>query len=52
VIEKPRRRGFWIFALGFVVGVVALFGPGAIREPCGISDPAIRGYDNRTRRNS
>jgi hypothetical protein len=26
VIEKPRRRGFWIFALGFVVGVVALFG--------------------------
>jgi hypothetical protein len=26
VIEKPRRSGFWIFALGFVVGVVALFG--------------------------
>ena len=26
VIEKPRRGGFWIFALGFVVGVVALFG--------------------------
>jgi hypothetical protein len=25
-IEKPRRGGFWIFALGFVVGVVALFG--------------------------
>ena len=26
-IEKPRRRsGFWIFALGFVVGVAALFG--------------------------
>jgi hypothetical protein len=24
--EKPRRSGFWIFALGFVVGVVALFG--------------------------
>jgi hypothetical protein len=26
VVEKPRRRGFWIFALGFVVGVAALFG--------------------------
>jgi hypothetical protein len=26
VIEKPRRSGFWTFALGFVVGVVALFG--------------------------
>src|SRR3954452_17464942 len=26
MIEKPRRSGFWIFALGFVVGVVALFG--------------------------
>lgn len=25
-IEKPRRGGFWIFALGFVVGAVALFG--------------------------
>src|SRR6266446_2723430 len=25
VIEKPRRHGFWIFALGFVVGAVALF---------------------------
>src|SRR5258708_29330970 len=25
VIEKPRRSGFWTFALGFVVGVVALF---------------------------
>src|ERR1700726_3339346 len=25
-IEKPRRGGFWIFALGFVVGVLALFG--------------------------
>src|SRR3979490_68550 len=24
--EKPRRSGFWTFALGFVVGVVALFG--------------------------
>ena len=24
--EKPRRSGFWIFALGFVVGAVALFG--------------------------
>ncbi len=26
MIEKPRRSGFWVFALGFVVGVVALFG--------------------------
>src|SRR6267154_815627 len=26
MIEKPRRSRFWIFALGFVVGVVALFG--------------------------
>jgi hypothetical protein len=26
VIERPRRSGFWVFALGFVVGVVALFG--------------------------
>src|SRR5258707_8946068 len=26
VMEKPRRSGFWIFALGFVVGVAALFG--------------------------
>jgi hypothetical protein len=26
VIEKSRRSGFWTFALGFVVGVVALFG--------------------------
>jgi hypothetical protein len=25
VIDKPRRHGFWIFALGFVVGAVALF---------------------------
>ena len=24
-IEKPRRHGFWIFALGFVVGAAALF---------------------------
>lgn len=24
--EKPRRSGFWTFALGFVVGVIALFG--------------------------
>jgi hypothetical protein len=24
--EKPRRSGFWVFALGFVVGAVALFG--------------------------
>jgi hypothetical protein len=26
VIEKPRRGGFWIFVLGFVVGALALFG--------------------------
>jgi hypothetical protein len=26
VIEKPRRGGFWIFALGFVLGALALFG--------------------------
>jgi hypothetical protein len=26
VIEKRRRGGFWIFALGFVVGAIALFG--------------------------
>jgi hypothetical protein len=26
VIEQPRRGGFWIFALGFVVGALALFG--------------------------
>src|ERR1700724_801762 len=26
VVEKPRPSGFWIFALGFVVGVIALFG--------------------------
>ena len=25
-IEKPRRGGVWIFALGFVVGALALFG--------------------------
>jgi hypothetical protein len=25
-IEKPRRSGFWTFALGFIVGAVALFG--------------------------
>src|SRR3981189_3405347 len=25
VIEKRRRGGFWIFALGFVVGAIALF---------------------------
>jgi hypothetical protein len=25
VTEKPRRHGFWIFALGFVLGAVALF---------------------------
>jgi hypothetical protein len=26
VTEKPRRSAFWIFALGFVIGGVALFG--------------------------
>jgi len=26
VIKKPRLSGFWIFALGFVVGAIALFG--------------------------
>src|SRR3982075_2367250 len=26
VIEKPRRHGFWIFALGFIIGALALFG--------------------------
>jgi hypothetical protein len=26
VIEKPRRSGFWMFALGFILGVAALFG--------------------------
>jgi hypothetical protein len=25
VVEKPRRRGFWLFALGFVLGALALF---------------------------
>ncbi|MDB5608215.1 MAG: hypothetical protein JWP25_5115 [Bradyrhizobium sp.] len=25
-IEKPRRSGFWTFALGFIVGALALFG--------------------------
>ena len=24
--KKPRRRGFWIFVLGFLVGAIALFG--------------------------
>jgi hypothetical protein len=24
-VEKPRRRGFWMFALGFVLGAAALF---------------------------
>jgi hypothetical protein len=24
--EKPRRSGFWSFVLGFIVGVIALFG--------------------------
>jgi hypothetical protein len=26
VVEKPRRNGFWSFALGFILGAVALFG--------------------------
>src|SRR6266700_966491 len=26
VIDKPRRSKFWTFALGFVLGVIALFG--------------------------
>jgi hypothetical protein len=26
VIEKPRRSGFWTFALGFILGGLALFG--------------------------
>jgi hypothetical protein len=26
VIDKPRRSGFWTFVLGFIVGVIALFG--------------------------
>jgi hypothetical protein len=26
VVEKPRRGRFWIFALGFIVGALALFG--------------------------
>src|SRR5712692_5370698 len=26
VTDKPRRSRFWTFALGFVVGVIALFG--------------------------
>ncbi len=26
VVEKPRRGGFWIFVLGFIVGAAALFG--------------------------
>jgi uncharacterized membrane protein YhaH (DUF805 family) len=26
VTGKPRRSRFWTFALGFVLGVIALFG--------------------------
>ena len=26
VAEKPRRSGFWMFALGFIAGAIALFG--------------------------
>jgi hypothetical protein len=25
-VEKPRRSGFWTFALGFILGAMALFG--------------------------
>jgi hypothetical protein len=25
-VQKPRRSGFWIFAIGFVAGALALFG--------------------------
>jgi hypothetical protein len=25
-VEKPRRSGFWSFALGFILGALALFG--------------------------
>jgi hypothetical protein len=25
-VEKPRRSGFWTFALGFILGALALFG--------------------------
>jgi len=25
-VQKPRRSGFWLFALGFILGAVALFG--------------------------
>jgi hypothetical protein len=25
-VEEPRRGGFWTFAFGFIVGVIALFG--------------------------
>src|SRR6202163_4436603 len=26
VVDKPRRSGFWTFALGFILGAMALFG--------------------------
>jgi hypothetical protein len=26
VVEKPRRSRFWSFALGFLLGALALFG--------------------------
>jgi hypothetical protein len=26
VADKPRRSGFWVFVLGFVIGAAALFG--------------------------
>jgi hypothetical protein len=25
-VEKPRRGGFWMFAIGFILGAAALFG--------------------------
>jgi hypothetical protein len=25
-VQKPRRSGFWMFALGFIAGAIALFG--------------------------
>ncbi len=25
-VERPRRSGFWTFALGFILGAMALFG--------------------------
>ena len=33
VQEKPRRRGFGMFVLGFLLGALALFGLALYREP-------------------